>query len=746
MLLRFIRFSPFWALGFLMIGWFFPATLVAAVGTTNLFWHWSNPLPFGNNIADLIGDPARGYVAVADHGQIIVSNDFSEWFSLETGTRKYFRAAAFHSLGGDTNSVVVSGEAGLILRLDAARNVSTTDLGTSDWLEGVAASSTRLVTVGDHAAIYSSEDGTNWVRRTAGVTNWLRSVTWRESAGLFAAVGEVGVILTSPDGVTWTRRTTNTKADLNRVVSGPTGFVAVGNSGTVLLGSTDGQKWTPSSSGASDDLFAVDIETRIVQNRSVTVPLVGGASELRSAVAVGNGFIWTDELDTRRTAAAPVSSYFAGVFDGTRHVLGGQAGLLVTGTRSTGTGQPLLWTPFPSPPRAVLWDVGTGISSGTNTTVSLVNGAPVVSTSSNTNAFYCAVGYGPTILQSDRGLTWTTSLLPRSASNTVFLGVGGRSDLLVAVGSHGYLATSPAAYETLVSTNRLTNGTTVFTVILTNQINTLGLVWLDAPTGVTNDLQGVAANPSLFVTTGGNGTILTSPDAFTWTRRATPTTRFLSGVDASPVNWVTTGDQGTILLSPDGIGWTAQLSGTTNWLWRVRWLTDRFLAVGQGGTILSSHDGTTWIPTVSGVTNWLYDVEQVDGTYYAAGGQGTVLGSTDGVAWTPLDTITGKPLYGLATLRGQLLVVGSEGVILRSQAGPFPVAPALTKWPSAASEQLFLIRGQMDQRFSLDRSTTLDGWSPGLVTEITEADGSLLLLDTTTNAVDHQLFRAAERR
>ena len=149
---------------------------------------------------------------------------------------------------------------------------------------------------------------------------------------------------------------------------------------------------------------------------------------------------------------------------------------------------------------------------------------------------------------------------------------------------------------------------------------------------------------------------------------------------------------------------------------------------------------------MSGVTNWLYDVEQVDGTYYAAGGQGTVLGSTDGVTWTPLDTITGKPLYGLATLRGQLLVVGSEGVILRSQAGPFPVAPALTKWPSAASEQLFLIRGQMDQRFSLDRSTTLDGWSPGLVTEITEADGCLLLLDTTTNAVDHQFFRAAERR
>jgi hypothetical protein len=142
----------------------------------------------------------------------------------------------------------------------------------------------------------------------------------------------------------------------------------------------------------------------------------------------------------------------------------------------------------------------------------------------------------------------------------------------------------------------------------------------------------------------------------------------------------------------------------------------------------------------------LYDIQQIEGTYYASGGQGTILGSVDGVNWHSLDTLTGKPLYGLATLRGQLLAVGSEGVILRAQAGPFHAPPSLTKWPATAADQLFLIRGTMDQRLSLDRSTDLETWQPSAVTEITEPDGSLLLFDTATNNLTRQYFRATERR
>lgn len=721
---------------------------INAAGTTNLRWHWSNPLPFGNNIADLIGDTNRFYLAVADHGQAYLSEDLATWNTLATGTRLYLRSATFHPLGTDTNSVIITGEAGLVLRLDGNRSISSTTLPTQDWLEGVTSSGSRLVAVGDNAAVYTSDDGTNWLRRSPGVTTWLRSVAWRARAGggIFVAVGEGGQILTSSDGIAWTRRTSGTTADLNRVVATPTGFLTVGTAGTALTTSNDGQRWTALTSGAKDDLSAIAVETRTVLGQSVTVPLLGGASELRSGVSVGNTFLWTDELDTRRTAPAPVSSYYAGLHDGSRYVIGGQAGLIVTGQRSTGLDQSLLWTPYDSPPRAVLWDVGTATGVRTNLTGSLVGNNLITVTNTSTNQIYAAVGYGPTLLQSDNGVVWTTALAPLVSSNVVFLGVGGRPNRLVTVGSTGHIAYSPQGYEPLITTNLFTNGATVLSLVLTNYLNTIGLAWFDAPSGVTNDLQGIAANESLYVATGGNGTILTSTNALTWTRRTTPSKRYLSGVESGPTNWVAVGELGTIWTSPTGTTWNAQTSGTTNWLWRVRFLNGQFLAVGQSGTLLTSPNGTTWTARNSGVTNWLYDVEVVDGTYYCAGAQGTVLTSLNGLTWSRADSLTGKPLYGLAAIQGQLIAVGSEGVILRAQAGAFPNAPTLTKWPTTPADTLFLIQGHLDQRLRLERSAFLDSWVPGDEVEITSPDGSILLYDTTVNSPGAQLFRAAEQR
>ena len=70
--------------------------------------------------------------------------------------------------------------------------------------------------------------------------------------------------------------------------------------------------------------------------------------------------------------------------------------------------------------------------------------------------------------------------------------------------------------------------------IVTNEVSTLGIFW-DAvqPRPATNDLQGVTVFGEQFVVSGGSGTILTSPDAITWTRRDTPTVEFLSSVRLS---------------------------------------------------------------------------------------------------------------------------------------------------------------------------------------------------------------------
>ena len=88
----------------------------------------------------------------------------------------------------------------------------------------------------------------------------------------------------------------------------------------------------------------------------------------------------------------------------------------------------------------------------------------------------------------------------------------------------------------------------------------------------------------------GGGTILTSPDGVTWTRR-------ISGGYAlyveSYVNglFVAVGDNGTILTSPDGVTWTARTSGTCDCLSGVTYGNGLFVAVGDKGTILTSPDG-----------------------------------------------------------------------------------------------------------------------------------------------------------
>jgi len=62
------------------------------------------------------------------------------------------------------------------------------------------------------------------------------------------------------------------------------------------------------------------------------------------------------------------------------------------------------------------------------------------------------------------------------------------------------------------------------------------------------------------------GTILTSPDGITWTKRTSGTWEYLKGVTSGNGLFVTDGNSGTILTSPDGNSWTQRTSGTSKYL------------------------------------------------------------------------------------------------------------------------------------------------------------------------------------
>lgn len=722
--------------------------LPAGAATTNLVWRWSNPLPFGANIADLAVRSGESYVAVAEYGQLFTSEDLASWTRRSTGTTRWLRGATY--FGTTTNKaarqLLVSAEAGTILASEDLYSFTTINLGTTDWLEGITASPSRAVAVGDNAAIYTSDDGTNWVRRANSFGSiWLRSVTWRTN-GVFVAVGESGLIATSPNGITWTRQArTLTTTNLNRVIPLPNGFCAVGEGGVVAIDSSGtGTNWRLVNSGAIGDLYAAALEYRPdLPNSPVGALLVAGDSELRSGVLAIN--LWIDETDVRRTAPAPKATYLAGFWNTNQAIFAGRAGMILSGVRPT-VASSFQWSLPDSPPRSWLFSAATNQSRGTNLSVALSNNVPRISTNPTTNSLIVAVGDGPTILQSDRGVTWSTALLPTNASGVVYLGVASRPGILVAVGSSGILSYSPEAYEPLVSTNRLTNSLgTAFTVVLTNQINTLGLTWYPAKSPVTNTLQGIAASTSgRFIASGAAGVLLSSTNGTNWSKLTSPTTAFLSSVEPFPGGWIATGDAGTILTSADGTTWTKTTSGTQNWIWRARWLNDRFVAVGYKGTILTSTNGSSWTTRTSGLTNNLNDVALIDGYFYAVGNQGVVLGSPDSIQWTRLDTITTKSLQGLARVGGRLITVGADGAILRALVQPLSTPPAIAQWPASPSESLFLFTGETDQFIEYDRGTNLVDWISSDPIEVTDPTGTLLIIDDSTNSSAHQFFRARQ--
>jgi len=69
-----------------------------------------------------------------------------------------------------------------------------------------------------------------------------------------------------------------------------------------------------------------------------------------------------------------------------------------------------------------------------------------------------------------------------------------------------------------------------------------------------------------FVSVGNSGTILTSSDGISWTKRTSGTREYLKGVTYGNGLFVTDGNSGTILTSPDGNLWTKRTSGTSKYL------------------------------------------------------------------------------------------------------------------------------------------------------------------------------------
>lgn len=680
-------------------------------------WRWSNPLPHGNNISEIAFSPDLGLaIQVTDKGRIYISYDLYSWIPVESGVTNALRAVTFFG-----SRIIVTGENGLILFSDDGHNYTRANVtpATTDWFEGVAAGKLNInstltpvvIAVGDNGSIYSSFDGSNWVKRTHSYTNWLRGVCIGNRGGnpIAVAVGESGCVLTSQNLVNWTKATTTTSQHLNRVVFTNSNFYVVGENGTALIGMSGGTSWLPETTGAANSLNTIAIGPGGTR-------LYAGNNEVRFY----NGSTWVNFLSGSLPHYPPAWNYTSSLAVNGFFLLGGSTGFLCIGSKTNNT---FYWSVPYNSVRQWIWDI------------------------SSDGGFYMAVGNNGLLMSSENGVLWTVELTPLTATNSILLGIGGDTNMLIAVGSQGTVIYSTNQMLPEFSTNYV--GTNV--VIDTNYVSALGVLWNSVTKFTTNAFQGVCKWNDFYYIAGDNGLIFRTTNGTNWTRTTTPTTNSLTGLASFNGGIVAVGSRGTILFSSNGSNWSSIASGTTNWLYKVRYLNTNFIIVGNNGTLMTSANGINWTERTTGTTKWLTDVVYLNGTYYVVGTQGAFLYSTNLVNWTIGEIITGKSLYAAGTLDGQIISAGVEGVILRNQLYPASTPVHIVRYSQTKNYtdgtlvHLFLFYGKPDQRFSLDSieklGTTL--WKSSETLEITDPYGFLYYMESEsiTNQRPSEFFR-----
>ena len=202
------------------------------------------------------------FVAVGSGGDILISPDGNQWLAQTRGVRDDLRAAVW---AGTQMIAVGSVESGP----DGAANTSPNGLAWTNrvlpaeprtvYLHDVTWTGSQIVAVGGYAAVLTSADGVEWVRRSVPVplNTGLVGVTW--TGAQLIAVGytssTAGTILTSPTGETWVQRSAFSYL-LRDVVQTDSGAIAVGNDGAIHT-SLDGISWTNRTLATNKDLHGV---------------------------------------------------------------------------------------------------------------------------------------------------------------------------------------------------------------------------------------------------------------------------------------------------------------------------------------------------------------------------------------------------------------------------------------------------------------------------------------------------------
>lgn len=627
------------------------------------------PVSFSASVSDPDSDP------------LIYSWDFGDGSTLESG------AAADHAWtagGSYTVRLTVSDMKGG--RLELTKSVTVSDpletwtsgnVGNSDSIDRVAYLDGRFLVGGDNA-ISCSFDGTSWTTADLGINKRCGGFAWGD--GRFVMVGRdwdgsqwIGAVFHSPDGCRWTQAAIPSGPPLRDVSYGNGGFVAVGDEGRVLH-SADGETWSMESTpqpvdlesiafggggfvavgdqevftsadgtGWSDHSAALDIESWQSLNHVVYVggrfvaagwytdlqvsddggqtwtrcQVVGGHDYDIDRLAVGEGVVigLAYDKDEDNATTLLVSTDGAEWFE--------SPGSALPMTSSTGLG-------------AAAYGDGNFLIAYGNTGDLLTSGAFHPG-----NAAPLASISGPSTMDArDQALFSATATDADGDPLTLVWDFKDGSPLVRGAAAAHVFPVGGSYSVDLIATDQR-GGVTVETHAVT--VNDPLESWAMRTSGTTTDLTDICLGSGTLVATGdgGNGLILRSTDAITWTPTTNGTNVYLEAVAFADGLFVAVGQDydfgipawvGHILTSPDGAVWTERLSSGGP-LRGVAHGGGVWVATGNGGTVWRSTDGINWNPAPSGTSEGLREVAYGDGWFVTGSFDGSVFRSSNGTSW-----------------------------------------------------------------------------------------------------------------
>lgn len=228
----------------------------------------------------------RLWVAVGSNSRIATSPDGQIWTSRASGV-----TSAFYSIAA-SSSILVAGAGGgqFATSPDGVTWTARTSPAwtSTDYLNSIAWSPTLglFVLVMSGGKIATSPDGITWTARTSGTTTTLRSIAWSSHLALFVVTGDT-VNLTSPDGITWT--TTGGVGGYTCSASG-TALLIGGGSGRIQT-STDGVTWTNAFLVNGQTIYASQWSSRL--GLYVLGGAVGGTTD-KNVLTSPDGVTWTE--------------------------------------------------------------------------------------------------------------------------------------------------------------------------------------------------------------------------------------------------------------------------------------------------------------------------------------------------------------------------------------------------------------------------------------------------------------------